>query len=513
MVPHRGIVRLVCGANYVPFGEPQRFLMLASPAFDASTFELWGALLHGSTCVVYPGRVPDLEELERLLREQSITCLWLTSSLFNAVVDHRPEALAGLSHLIIGGEVLSVEHVRRFLARIPAVALVNGYGPTESTTFTCSYPIPRELPAHWAAIPIGRPIANTEVYVLDAARQPVPIGVAGELYIGGDGLAQGYLDRPELTGEKFVPDPIGLRANARLYRTCDRVLWREDGNLEFLGRLDHQVILRGYRIELGEVEVVLGQHPQVRERVVVARRDSSGENRLVAYIVPRDSVALTYGQLRDYLKQKLPAYMIPPALVVLDALPLTANGKLDRRALPEPDGKGAVVAGGYAAPRTEVEARLALMWAEALGLERVGIHDNFFQLGGHSLMATGLFARIEAAFERSIPLAILFRAQTIADLADVLTDAPASNSYRSTIAVRHGKSRRPPLFLVHGMDGDVGHYRRLIEHLGPDLDVYGLKLPEKNGTTQPFSTLEAMAAYHVERICDFQPEGPYHIAG
>ena len=288
---------------------------------------------------------------------------------------------------------------------------------------------------------------------------------------------------------------------------------RSDGNIEFLGRIDQQVKIRGYRIELGEIEAVLGQHPQVRDRVVVARRDSSGENRLVAYVVPRDSVALTYGQLRDFLKPKLPAYMIPSALVVLDALPLTANGKLDRRALPEPDGKGAVVSGGYTAPRTEVEERLALMWAEALGLERVGIHDNFFELGGHSLMATGLFTRIEAEFERSIPLASLFRAQTIAELADVLTNAPASDSYRSTFAIRTGKSRRPPLFLVHGMDGDVGHWRRLIEHLGTDIDVYGLKLPEKNGVNQSFSTLEAMAAYHVERMCDFQPEGPYHIAG
>ena len=240
----------------------------------------------------------------------------------------------------IGGEALSVEHVRRFRSRVPAVALVNGYGPTESTTFTCTYPIPRKLPAQWAAIPIGRPIANTQVYVLDAARQPVPVGVPGELYIGGDGLARGYLNRPELTEERFVPDPFGPRADARLYRTGDRVRWRDDGYLEFLGRLDHQVKVRGHRIELGEVEAVLGQHPQVRDRVVVARRDSSGENRLVAYVVPRDSVALTYGQLRDYLKPKLPAYMIPSALVVLDALPLTANGKLDRRALPEPDGKG-----------------------------------------------------------------------------------------------------------------------------------------------------------------------------
>ncbi len=444
MVKHRGIVRLVCGANYVAFGEAQRFLLLASPAFDASTFELWGALLHGSTCVVYPGRVPDLDDLERLLREQQITCMWLTSSLFNAVVDHRPEALAGLSQLIIGGEALSIEHVRRFRDRVPAVALVNGYGPTEGTTFTCTYPIPRELPAQRAAIPIGRPIANTEVYVLDRVRQPVPIGVPGELYIGGDGLARGYLNLPELTEEKFVADPFGRRAGARLYRSGDRVRWRDDGNLEFLGRLDHQVKVRGYRIELGEIETVLGQHPEVRDQAVVARQNGSGENNLVAYVVPRGDVALTYGQLRAYLESKLPAYMIPSGLVVLDALPLSANGKLDRRALPDPGVAGSAGSGGYAAPRSEVEERLALMWAEALGLERVGVHDNFFELGGHSLMAIGLFARIEAAFRTTISLAMLFRAQTVAALADVLTHAPTFDSY-ILLSVMHPANGKGPM--------------------------------------------------------------------
>jgi thioesterase domain-containing protein/acyl carrier protein len=246
---------------------------------------------------------------------------------------------------------------------------------------------------------------------------------------------------------------------------------------------------------------------------VVARQDSSGENRLVAYVVPHKNQTLTYGELRAYLEPKLPAFMLPSGLVILDTLPLTNNKKVDRKALPEPSAVAAMVRHRYSEPRTNVEERLAVIWAEALGLKRVGINDNFFELGGHSLMATQLFTRIEAEFERSIPLAILFKAQTVAEMAEVLTNVLASDSRESTFALRNGKSRQSPLFLVHGMDGDLGQWRGLIKHLGTDLEVYGLKLPDKNGVHQTFSSLEAMAAYHVERICDVQPVGPYRVAG
>ncbi len=416
MVPHRAIVRLVCGANYILFDEPQRFLVLASPAFDASTFELWGALSHGSTCVVYPGRGLDLDHLDRLLREQAVTCLWLTASLFNAVVDHRMEALAGLSHLIIGGEALSIDHVRRFRARVPAVALLNGYGPTEGTTFTCTYAIPRELPAQWTAIPIGRPIANTQVYVLDAARQPVPIGVPGELYIGGDGLARGYLNRPDLTQEKFVPDPFAPRADAQLYRTGDRVRWRVDGNLDFLGRLDHQVKLRGYRIEPGEIEAMLLRHPSVREAVVMAHEDQPGDRRLAAYVVAGDGTASLPSKLRAFLKQRLPEYMVPSVFVALEALPLTTNGKVDRKALPNPGAPSAEIT-RFIAPRTPIEEILAGIWAEILDSDRVGMADNFFELGGHSLRATRVIARVHDVLGVDVAMRTFFEAPTVEGMA------------------------------------------------------------------------------------------------
>ena len=481
-------------------------LAVTTLAFDIATLELLLPLTTGA-CVVIATRevAADGRRLAHLLEDSRATVMQATPATWRMLLQAGWEGSPRLK-ILCGGEALARDLAERLLAR--CAALWNLYGPTETTIWSAAWRVLSGQP-----IMIGRPIANTQLYVLDGLHRPAPVGVPGELFIGGDGLARGYLNQPELTAERFIDDPFRPESGARLYQTGDCVRYRPDGCIEYLGRKDHQVKVRGYRIELGEIEAVLGQHPQVRDRVVVARRDSSGENRLVAYVVPRDGVTLTYGQLRDYLKPKLPAYMIPSALVVLDALPLTANGKLDRRALPEPDGKGAVVAGGYAAPRTEVETRLAALWADALGRERVGIHDNFFELGGHSLMATGLFARIEAEFERSIPLAILFKAQTIAELADVLTIAPASDPQSSPFAVRNGKPRRPPLFLVHGIDGDLGQWRRLIEHLGTDLDIYGLKLPEKNGANSAFSTVEAMAAYHVEQICRIESVGPYHIAG
>ena len=283
-VPHRAVVRLVMETGYARFGADEVFLQLAPLAFDASTFELWGSLLHGARLVVFPPHAPSLEELGGVLRREGVTSLWLTAGLFEQMVAHHPEALNGVRQLLAGGDVLPVGAVRARLER--GGVLVNGYGPTENTTFTCCHVMKTPGDAGPGAVPIGRPIANTRVYVLDARMQPVPAGVPGELYTGGDGLALGYLGRPELTAERFVPDAFSDEPGARLYRTGDRVRWRPDGVLEFLGRLDGQVKLRGFRIEPGEVEAALRQHPSVREAVVVAREDGPGGKRLVAYVVP-----------------------------------------------------------------------------------------------------------------------------------------------------------------------------------------------------------------------------------
>jgi amino acid adenylation domain-containing protein len=415
MVCHRSIARLVCGTSYARFDENQTFLLLAPIAFDASTFELWGALLHGARCAIYPDRVPTPLSLEQALQRHKVDTLWLTASLFNFLIDEKPEILAGVSQLLTGGEALSLPHVQRALAHLPKTQLINGYGPTESTTFACCYPIPRDLTEDGGSVPIGRPISNTVCHVLDGHGNLAPIGVAGELYIGGAGLARGYLNRPELTAEHFVASP--LQPGERLYRTGDRVRWREDGVIEFLGRIDQQIKLRGYRIEPGEIEAVLQEDDAIRQSLVMVREDHPGDKRLVAYLVGQ---GIDVEALRVRLKGRLPDYMIPGAFVVLDSLPLTPNGKVDRKALPVPELDAG--ASGYQAPRTPLETTIAGIWAETLKLPRVGIHDNFFDLGGHSLLAAQLVNRINRALEVDLVLRQLFDTPTVNGLACAALD-------------------------------------------------------------------------------------------
>jgi aspartate racemase len=420
-ITHRNVVRLVKNSNYAKLGPEEVFLQLAPISFDASTFELWGSLLNGARLVIMPPQPPSLEALGAALRSHQVTTLWLTAGLFHLLVEQQVEALEGVRQLLAGGDVLSRMHVTKVLEQAKGCTVINGYGPTESTTFTCSYRVESSDDIA-RSVPIGKPIANTEVYILDQALQPVPLGVSGELYIGGAGLGRGYLKRPELTAERFIPDGLSGQAGTRLYQTGDLARYQADGNIEFLGRMDQQVKLRGYRIELGEIEAVLSEHQQVSEVVVVARTDESGEQRLAAYVVGQVSSR----ELREYLKQRLPDYMIPSAYVMLEQLPLTANGKVDRRALPEAEpGRGAVNA-GYVAARTPVEGMMASLWSELLGVNQIGINDNFFDLGGHSLGATQLISRVRTAFHIELPLRSLFEMPTISGFSEVLEQAMAS---------------------------------------------------------------------------------------
>ena len=337
-IPHRGVVRLVRGQSYAEFDPGQRFLWLASPAFDASTFELWGPLLNGATCVIYTEQLLDLGSLETVIQSNRVTCLWLTAGLFNAIIDQRPSVLQAVRQVLTGGEALSVSHVSRALRLYPSLRLTNGYGPTESTTFACTYEIKNDMTFPTGSVPIGRPIAHTHVYVLDEQQQPVPIGTPGELYIGGDGVALGYVNRPELTARSFIQDPFVMDKGSRIYRTGDLCLYQPDGNLEFLGRLDQQVKLRGFRIELGEIETELMRDPRVRQAVVLLREDRPGDKRLAAYIVAQSpGMPPAAVDLRRHLQESLPDYMVPSTFVFLDALPLNPNGKVDRRALRAPD--------------------------------------------------------------------------------------------------------------------------------------------------------------------------------
>ena len=410
-VTQRSVVRLVRGNDFTELGPDESWLLLAPLSFDASTLELWGPLLNGGRLVVFPSRVPSLEEIARTVEERGVTSLWLTAGLFHQMLDTQTAALRRLRHLLAGGDVLSPPHVRRALEE--GIALVNGYGPTEGTTFTCCEPL-RE--AGEATVPIGRPIANARVHVLGTGEELVPIGVAGELLAGGEGLARGYLGRPDLTAESFVPDPFSREPGARLYRTGDRVRRLADGRIEFLGRMDRQVKIRGFRIEPGEVEAALTRHPSVADAVVVARETRPDDRRLVAYLVPREGEpGPAAGELRLFLEPTLPAPLIPSTFVILPAFPLTANGKVDRAALPSPVATEPVP--GRAQPRGPVEELLARLWEEVLGGGRVGAEDGFFDLGGHSLLAARLVSRVREVFEIELPLADLFQAPTVRSLA------------------------------------------------------------------------------------------------
>ncbi|MCI0347550.1 MAG: non-ribosomal peptide synthetase, partial [Chloroflexi bacterium] len=351
-----------------------------------------------------PPGLPAPLELGELLARERVTTLWLTAGLFHQVVERQLDSLGGLRQLLAGGDVLSARHVKRVLERHEGVRLINGYGPTEGTTFTCCHPM-TDASQVGQTVPIGRPIANTRVYVLDGHRQLVPIGVPGELCIGGDGVARGYFGRPDLTAARFVPNPFD-ESGERLYRTGDLARYRPDGVIEFLGRIDDQVKIRGHRVEPGEIEAVLVEHHAVQDAVVVASEDRAGHKRLVAYVVPRHGDEPTGAELRSHLKATLPDYMVPTAFVVMDVLPLTANGKVDRSLLPPPPWDlGA--ARPTVAPRTPLEERLAAIWTEVLGVDRVGIDDDFFERGGHSLTATQLVARVRDEFGVDLKLTAL----------------------------------------------------------------------------------------------------------
>jgi amino acid adenylation domain-containing protein len=414
-VQHRSIVRLVRGANYVRLDENEVVLQAAPVSFDASTLELWGPLLNGGRLVLMPGIKPSLEEIGATIARHGVTTVWLTAGLFQVMVDERLDDLAGVRQLLAGGDVLPVETVMKVQARFPGCQVINGYGPTENTTFTCCYPVP----AGWSGgpIPIGAPISSTTVYVLDGALRPVPVGVRGELFTGGDGVARGYLGHPALTAERFVPDPFGGVPGARMYRTGDRVRWNAGGVVEYLGRLDTQVKIRGFRIEPGEVEATLRRHPGVAECAVITREDVPGDRRLVAYVTGGTAA----DALRAHLRETLPEYMLPAAFVAMDALPLNPNGKLDRRALPAPE-----YGGGPALlpPRNALEEKVAEVWSSVLGVPAIGVHDNFFDLGGTSLLLYRVYSRLKE-LKADLRVVDLFRYTTVEAVAEHL-DAGAA---------------------------------------------------------------------------------------
>ncbi|HSG40607.1 MAG TPA: amino acid adenylation domain-containing protein, partial [Thermoanaerobaculia bacterium] len=428
-VPHRGLVRLVRGADYARLDAEETFFQFAPLSFDPSTLEIFGALANGGRLAVAPPGAYSLTELGRVIRRHGVTTLWLTSGLFHQMIEEGLDDLRGVRQLMSGGDVLSPPHIRRALAALSGVEIIDGYGPTENSCFTTCYRVdPQDPPA--VSVPIGRPVANTTVYILDGELRPVPVGVPGELCTGGDGLARGYMARPELTAERFIPSPLagdGDEPGARLYRTGDLARWRPDGNIDFLGRMDSQVKIRGYRIEPGEVEAVLAEHPSLAECAVVVRREDTGERRLVAWYIPSSPVAPA--DLKEHLGARLPAYMVPSAFVEIGAMPLTVSGKVDRRVLarleaPAGDGPSEL----YAEPRTAVEKQIAAIWRDLLRREQVGLHDDFFDLGGHSLLATRVLSRLRESLRVDLPLTVLFEKSTLFALAATVEEVLGAGS-------------------------------------------------------------------------------------
>ncbi|MFZ1685775.1 MAG: amino acid adenylation domain-containing protein [Flavobacteriales bacterium] len=536
VVPHRAVTRLVRDQNFLPFGPHQVFLQLSNISFDASTLEIWGALLNGGKLVLQPQQKPTLAEITDSVQVHGVTAVWFTAGLFNLLVDDHLDGLRGLKHILTGGDVLSVPHVKRALRVLGPGVLINGYGPTENTTFTCCYAIDDEK-AFKNSVPIGKPIGSTRVHILDEALRPVALGQKGELYAGGDGVALGYWNQPELTAERFIDDPFANvmvspsnhgstgelavrrahRDKPKLYRTGDIVRWLPDGTVEFIGRADGQVKVRGFRIELGEIEAAMDDHPLVKDRVVICRTDGPGEKQLTAYVVPlpghvseTDTAAqeqLVAG-LREQLRERLPEHMMPSAFVVMKEFPLNPNGKVDKKALPAPEFRTQTMRAQHVSPRDHIERLLAGIWCELLGVEDIGVHDNFFDLGGHSLIGIQLLAQVEQQHGKSLALKTLFQAPTIAGMAKLLQEGGTSATWTNLSAIQPN-GNAIPFFCVHG--DEANHF--LPRYLGNDQPFYAFFHQGEDGKPIRFTRVPDIAAHFIAEMRTVRANGPYLLGG
>ncbi len=536
VVEHAGVsnyLRWMCDTFPLEPGEP--VLHTTSFAFDISVRELFWPLSSGAEIILAPGEaLADPAALADLVVEHGAVSVRFVPPMLSFFLEEPQFAKCGtLRWIFCGGEAMPSALQSRFFARCDETglnaALVNTYGPTETTINVTAWTCDRVERGPTA--PIGRPLANTRVYVLDEQRLPVPIGVRGELYVGGAPVARGYLGRPEMTAERFLPDLFSSDPTDRIYRTGDLVRWRGEGVLEFLGRNDNQLKIRGRRIEPGEVESVLWAHPGIAAAAVLPRRDPGGSIRLIAYVSPREDHPVSTPDLREDLRQQLPEHMVPDAFVWVDTLPLTANGKLDRSALPEPDALEGP-AGSFVPPANALEATVADIWRGLLGAARVGVEDNFFDLGGHSLLVIQLQRRLKAATGCELTVADLFRHQTVRatvehivasrgpdDAAspssgkEAMSEASATRTRSSCVASIQPTGRMPTIFVVPGLSGEILSYGPLARALGEDQPLYGLRSVGIDGDEEPLDRVEDIAARFVADIRAMQPSGPYHIVG
>lgn len=503
-------------------GELHAHLQMASPSFDVFSGDIIRALPVGAKLVLCPMDVViDPAGVYELMVREGVDAAEFVPATAVLLFEHAEREGLSLSFfrlLAIGGEPWRTDLYVRFKRQLgDATRLVNSYGLTEGTMdSTYLEPGDGEELTPGRFMPIGRPLPNTRVYVLDAHLEPQPVGIPGELCIGGEGVARGYLNRPELTAERFARDPFSADTDARMYRTGDLARWLADGSIEFIGRRDRQLKIRGFRIEPGEIESMIERHPRVAAAAVTDCEDDSGAPRLVAYVVAQDEDdAPGADELRAFAGERLPAYMIPSAWVLLPEMPRTPNGKVDMGALPEPHFDRTAQAGELVAPSTPSELELAAIWSEMLDIAEIGIHDNFFALGGHSLLAVKLFAQIEDRLGVRLPLASLFQSATIAELAQMVDAAHGSGrkqSWSSVVPMRPQGQRRP-FFLVGWADGELIGYRALVERFPDDVPLYGLQAPGVDGSRLPIMTIEGLAAHYIREMRQLQPRGPYYFGG
>jgi amino acid adenylation domain-containing protein len=501
-IEHRSAAAFTHWANSVFTPEHLKGVLAStSICFDLSVYEIFAPLSCGGAIVL----VENILHLPTCAARNEVTLINTVPSAIAELlrIEGVPNSVRTVN---LAGEPLKTSLVKKIYSLPNVREVFDLYGPSEDTTYS-TFTLRDE-----GAATIGRPISNTQAYILDANLQPVPIGISGELYLGGEGLARGYLNRPELTNERFIKNPFDQNHSKRLYKTGDLTRYKSNGEIEYLGRIDNQVKIRGFRIELGEIENRLLNHASIKEAIVIADENQAGEKRLVAYIVPKDNESLKISELREFIKQTLPEYMCPAAFVELPEMPLTPNGKINRKALPAPSDELSIADRNFVAHRNDLESQLVEMWESILQIRPIGINDDFFELGGHSLQAVRMFAEIEKTFNVNIPLATLFQAGTIGKLAEILRQDGWAEPESSLVPIQP-KGTKPKFFCVHAKGGNVLFYRDLSRHLGDDQPFYGIQARRLGGRQVGHDRIEDMAEFYIKEIQKIQPEGPYYLGG
>jgi amino acid adenylation domain-containing protein len=513
-IPHRAVVRTVRNTNYIDARPDDCIAQVASPSFDAAIMEMWLALLNGATLVgIKRETLLDPPRLIQVIQKEKLTVLILNTAHVHQLGREAPQCLKGVRKVLFGGEAAEPEPLRKLLQQVGPSVLVNGYGPAECCVITTFHEI-TSIPDDAKVVPIGRPVVNARVYLLDERQEPVALGVPGEIYIGGDGAALGYLNRPDLTAQRFVADPFSGQAGALLYRTGDLARMRPDGEMEFIGRIDEQVKIRGHRIELAEVRQAICAHPAVKQAFLTVREDRPGDKRLVAYVTLHGQLASATESLRTHVKGKLPSHMLPSSFVILDSIPINTNGKVDKKSLPAPHDRPEIST-AYKAPETKLECALTEIWRELLRIDRVGVNDNFFELGGHSLLAATLMLRIGDETGQNVPVSILFEAPTIAELARKLGCGVFSES--SAVLVPLHKPDRDvgltPFFYVDALGNSLFAIHKMASLLRRDRAIYALQYPGFARQRPQTGSIETIEETYLSEIQKIQPNGPYYLGG